>query len=87
VTRCLPLSVRTIGEFDASLVQYGHLAAFHVKEIARHLENTASTNGTQGVMIRVSPRRSNSITVSNLLQPCRLAAYAAAIRIGPATSR
>jgi hypothetical protein len=47
----------------------------------------SSVRHSARVMIRVSPRRSNSITVSNLLQPCRLAAYAAAIRIGPATSR
>ena len=39
------------------------------------------------VMIRVSPRRRNSITVSNSLRTLPLAAYAVAIRIEPAISR
>ena len=37
---CFPLCFLGIGEFDAFLIQYCHLATFDVKEIVRHLQKT-----------------------------------------------
>jgi len=46
-------------KFDTVLIQYGHLTAFNMKEIARHAHNVSSRrNTTEGVF---DPSRANAI--------------------------